>query len=59
MYPSVDMKTMTWLEYRETPFPGWAAGHAAITETSLMLYFAPELAHMDRIDGSAPAQGQS
>ena len=29
--------------FDETPFPGWALEHAAITETSLMLYFAPEL----------------
>ena len=41
--------------FDETPFPGWAAEHAAITETSLMLYFAPELVHMDRIDDSAAA----
>ena len=30
-------------------FPGWALEHAAVTETSLMLHYAPELVHMDRM----------
>lgn len=30
-------------------FPGWAFEHAAITETSLMLYFAPELVRLDQM----------
>jgi len=30
-------------------FPGWDTEHAAITETSLMQYFAPELVREDRI----------
>lgn len=30
-------------------FPGWALEHAAVTETSLMLHYAPELVHMDRV----------
>lgn len=30
-------------------FPGWALEHAAITETALMLHYAPELVHMDRV----------
>lgn len=29
--------------FDEVPFPGWAFEHAAITETSLMMYLAPEL----------------
>lgn len=29
--------------FDEVPFPGWASEHAAITETSLMLHFAPDL----------------
>lgn len=33
--------------FDEVPFPGWALEHAAVTETSLMLYFAPELCHME------------
>ncbi len=27
--------------FDEVPFPGWALEHAAVTETSLMMYFAP------------------
>lgn len=30
-------------------FPGWDTEHAAITETSLMLYFAPELVRKNKI----------
>lgn len=30
-------------------FPGWALEHAAVAETSLMLHYAPELVHMDRM----------
>jgi len=30
-------------------FPGWALEHAAILETSLMLYFRPDLVRLDRI----------
>lgn len=29
-------------------FPGWALEHAAISETSLMIYFRPDLVRMDR-----------
>lgn len=41
--------------FAETGFPGWDIEHAAITETSLMLYFAPELVRKDKIakDGFA------
>lgn len=35
--------------FDEVPFPGWALEHAAITETSLMMYFAPELVLADKI----------
>lgn len=35
--------------FNEIQFPGWALEHAAITETSLILKFAPELVHMDRL----------
>ncbi len=31
------------LIFDEVPFPGWALEHAAVTETSLMMYFKPEL----------------
>lgn len=35
--------------FDEVEFPGWALEHAAITETSLILKFRPELVHMDRL----------
>lgn len=35
--------------FDEIEFPGWALEHAAITETSLVLKFKPELVHMDRL----------
>lgn len=35
--------------FNEVPFPGWAFEHAAVTETSLMLYFASHLCRMDRL----------
>ncbi|WP_454054520.1 creatininase [Clostridium sp. Marseille-Q7071] len=35
--------------FDEIPFPGWALEHAAITETSFMLKFTPELVHMERL----------
>lgn len=35
--------------FNEVPFPGWALEHAAVTETSLMMYFAPELVREDKI----------
>lgn len=44
--------------FSEVPFPGWAFEHAAITETSLMMYLAPELVREDKISdemGAEPA----
>ena len=44
--------------FDEIPFPGWAFEHAAITETSLMMYLAPELVREDKISnemGATPA----
>lgn len=35
--------------FDEVPFPSCALEHAAITETSMVMVFAPELVHMDRI----------
>ena len=35
--------------FDEVPFPGWALEHAAIAETSMTLFFRPELVHMDRL----------
>lgn len=39
----------------DVAFPGWAFEHAAVTETSLMLYFSPDLVHEDRIVDTAGA----
>jgi len=36
-------------------FPGYALEHAAVMETSLMLYFHPELVALDRIPAEDPA----
>ena len=35
--------------FAEAGFPGWELEHAAVTETSLMQYFAPDLVREDRI----------
>lgn len=35
--------------FEDVPFPGWALEHAAVTETSLMMYLAPELVRTDMI----------
>jgi creatinine amidohydrolase len=35
--------------FAEAGFPGWDTEHAAITETSLMQYFAPDLVREDKI----------
>lgn len=42
--------------FDQVPFPGWAFEHAAVTETSLMLYFAPQLCHLERMADTAPAE---
>ncbi len=34
--------------FDEFPFPGWALEHAAVLETSVMMYLMPELVHEDR-----------
>jgi len=40
--------------FAEVDFPGWEMEHAAITETSLMQYFAPELVRGDKIIDDQP-----
>ena len=37
------------------PFPGWALEHAAVTETSLMMYFMPDMVRADKITERANA----
>lgn len=58
-YPDVKIIEASWWDqisqpvmdkvFDEVPFPGWALEHAAIAETSMTLYFKPELVHMDRL----------
>ena len=58
-YPQAIMIETNWWDvlsrdvidsvFDEVPFPGWAAEHAAVTETSLMMYLAPQLVHSDLI----------
>lgn len=58
-YPEVKIVEGSWWDqisqpvmdqvFDEVPFPGWALEHAAIAETSMTLYFKPELVHMDRL----------
>lgn len=38
------------------PFPGWAFEHAAITETSLMMYLAPELVREENMSDEMGAE---
>lgn len=44
------------LVFDEVPFPGWALEHAAVTETSLMMYFAPDLCHFEKADQNASSK---
>ena len=45
-WDNVSEETMP-LIFDEKPFKGWDLEHAAITETSLMMYFAPDLVRED------------
>ncbi|WP_169171850.1 creatininase [Bifidobacterium oedipodis] len=40
-------------------FPGWALEHAAVTETSLMMHYEPELVHMDRVIDKGNAEAKT
>lgn len=42
--------------FSEVPFPGWAFEHAAITETSLMMYLAPELVREELMSNEMGAE---
>lgn len=33
--------------FSDVPFPGWALEHAAVTETSLIMYLRPDLVHQE------------
>ena len=41
--------------FDEVPFPGWALEHAAVAETSLTMFFRPELVHMEKFVEDQPA----
>ena len=58
-YPDVVILESNWWDvlsqdiidrvFEDVAFPGWALEHAAITETSLMMYLAPELVRTEAI----------
>lgn len=58
-YPDVKILESNWWDvlsqdiidrvFSDVPFPGWALEHAAITETSLIMYLAPQLVREDMI----------
>ena len=47
-YPDVKILESNWWDVE---FPGWALEHAAVTETSLMMYLRPDLAREEYIPG--------
>ncbi len=51
----LDQKTVDEI-FKDVPFPGWALEHAAITETSLMMYLEPELVHTELMPTEVKAQ---
>ncbi|MBR0599556.1 creatininase [Sinanaerobacter chloroacetimidivorans] len=58
-YPDVKIVEASWWDqisqevmdrvFDEVPFPGWALEHAAIAETSLTMFFRPDLVKFDRL----------
>lgn len=58
-YPAATILESNWWDvlsqdiidrvFEDVPFPGWALEHAAITETSLMMYLAPELVRAEML----------
>ncbi len=42
--------------FKDVPFPGWALEHAAITETSLMMYLEPDLVRTELMPTEVKAQ---
>ncbi|MGN1280849.1 MAG: creatininase [Succinivibrio sp.] len=51
----LDKKTVDEV-FSDVPFPGWAFEHAAITETSLMMYLEPDLVKTDLIPEDVSAK---
>lgn len=51
----LDQKTVNEI-FKDVPFPGWALEHAAITETSLMMYLEPDLVRTELMPTEVKAQ---
>lgn len=51
----LDQKTVDEI-FKDVPFPGWALEHAAITETSLMMYLEPDLVRNELMPTEVKAQ---
>ena len=51
----LDQKTVDEI-FKDVPSPGWALEHAAITETSLMMYLEPDLVHTELMPTEVKAQ---
>ena len=51
----LDQKTVDEI-FKDIPFPGWALEHAAITETSLMMYLEPDLVRTELMPTEVKAQ---
>lgn len=51
----LDQKTVDEF-FKDVPFPGWALEHAAITETSLMMYLEPDLVRTELMPTEVKAQ---
>lgn len=60
-YPDVKILESNWWDvlpqgvidrvFEDVEFPGWALEHAAVTETSLMMYLRPDLVREEYIPG--------
>ncbi|OON92812.1 MAG: hypothetical protein ATN33_06485 [Epulopiscium sp. Nele67-Bin001] len=58
-YPHVQILTSNWWDvlsddvisklFDTVPFKGWALEHAALTETSLIMYLAPEMVYAEHM----------
>ena len=51
----LDQKTVDDI-FKDVPFPGWDLEHAAITETSLMMYLEPDLVRTELMPTEVKAQ---
>jgi len=47
-------ETLVNILFDEVPFTSWALEHAALTETSMIMYYKPELVHMERYVDEEP-----